>query len=116
MIGDLEAYRKARRKTKVVTLPGSGGQQMEVQNLSAAGYTALMDVQREHEGDHVRRAMTVVKHGCPLFADVAIEEVTETVYLDDATFLMAEILALSGTEEDSEKNSSRTPSKSSSTG
>jgi len=104
MITDITAYRKARQKTAVVPLPDSD-EEMEIHGLSAAGYSALLEVQREHKGDNILRAMTVIKWGCDAFASSTVAEVHEAVVLDDAMFLMEKIMDLSGTAEDSEKKS-----------
>ncbi len=104
MIEDRDSYRKARRKTKVITLTDTD-EQIEIVNLNAAGYRAMIEAQREHKGDNIMRTMTVVKWGVPAFSDLTVEEVLDTVYLEDAMTLQLAIMELSGTDEDSEKKS-----------
>lgn len=104
MITDREAYLKARRKTKVVSLPESDDQ-MEIWNLTAAGYCAMLECQNNPAADNFRRIMTVVKWGVPAFAALTVEECLDTVLMEDAMFLQTQIMELSGTGEDSEKES-----------
>lgn len=102
MIKDADSFRKARVKTKVVNLPDSD-EQIEVSKMTAGGWIALQ-AKRSESDDPIQQAMCMVKWGCPIFAGMSVEEVAEIVPADDAMFIAGEVMALSGLDEDAEKN------------
>lgn len=110
MIKDPDQYRARRVSEKAVTLPGGDEQdQIEIRTLSAGGFQEIMQAQREAPEDHTRQAYIACKWGVVMCAGMLIEDVRELFTLDDAVYLAAEIIDLSGMNEDAEKNSPGTP-------
>ncbi len=112
VLNDIESYKKARRPKKIVTLPGDGEIQMEIQRLSAGGYSAMADLIGPSGKLEQDKAPEVVWHLCqagiPMFAEYTRDQVKEVLTFDDATFLAGQISdfsELNESNEDLAKNS-----------
>jgi hypothetical protein len=105
VIENLEQYKAARLKRGKVTLPDSD-LEIEIQECTTAGWTAVMAARRDHPGDDAMQANMIVLHGVPAFANESVESIAAALTVADAMAIAEAVMRLSGfaDEETPEKN------------
>jgi hypothetical protein len=108
---DLKAVSAARFARKTVDVEGLGG--IDIQALSAKGFSAFAEAQREGT-DNISAALILIQHGVPEWSSHTVEELGESLDPELVMLLSTEIAEISGMGDDS-KNSESDPSSDSST-
>ena len=83
----------------MVELPDSD-EQIEICSMNAAGYVALAEAQRKHEGNQAYQTVVILKYCVPAFSERSMDEILDVLDMSDALFLSKEIMELSGLGDD----------------